>query len=61
MEQVEQMLLIIQTITNNTFNIATDLNAVTAPADVNQNIGLHYSFGTNQTISNIRLTFLEME
>ncbi|MBK6698525.1 MAG: HYR domain-containing protein [Saprospiraceae bacterium] len=40
------------TITNNTFNIATDLNAVTAPADVNQNIGLHYSFGTNQTISN---------
>ncbi|MFZ1296405.1 MAG: LamG-like jellyroll fold domain-containing protein, partial [Saprospiraceae bacterium] len=40
------------TITNNTFNIATDLNAVVAPADVNQNIGIHYSFGTNQTISN---------
>ncbi|MBL7822498.1 MAG: HYR domain-containing protein, partial [Saprospiraceae bacterium] len=40
------------TITNNTFNIATDLNAVVAPADVSQNIGLHYSFGTNQTISN---------
>ncbi|MBK9960933.1 MAG: hypothetical protein IPP06_06260 [Saprospiraceae bacterium] len=40
------------TITNNTFNIATDLNPVVAPADVSQNIGLHYSFGTNQTISN---------
>ncbi|MBK6859733.1 MAG: HYR domain-containing protein [Saprospiraceae bacterium] len=40
------------TITNNTFNIATDLNAIAAPADVNQNIGIHYSFGTNQTISN---------
>jgi VCBS repeat-containing protein len=40
------------TITNNTFNIATDLNAVVATADVNQNIGIHYSFGTSQTISN---------
>ncbi|MCE7926486.1 MAG: HYR domain-containing protein, partial [Haliscomenobacteraceae bacterium CHB4] len=40
------------TITNNTFDIATDLNATVAPADVNQNIGIHFSFGTNQTISN---------
>ncbi|MBK9109244.1 MAG: right-handed parallel beta-helix repeat-containing protein [Saprospiraceae bacterium] len=40
------------TITNNRFDIATDLNTVVAPADVNQNIGIHYSFGTNQTISN---------
>ncbi|MBK8954457.1 MAG: HYR domain-containing protein [Saprospiraceae bacterium] len=40
------------TITNNRFDIATDLNAVDAPADVNQNIGIHYAFGTNQTISN---------
>ncbi len=39
-------------ITNNHIRIATDLNAILAPADVNQNIGLHYSFGTNQTISN---------
>ena len=40
------------TITNNTFRIANDLNATVAPADVNQNIGIHYSFGSNQTISN---------
>jgi hypothetical protein len=40
------------TITNNHIRIATDLNPVVAPADVNQNIGIHYSFGTNQTISN---------
>ena len=40
------------TINNNVFNMATDLNATVAPADVNQNIGLHYAFGTNQTISN---------
>jgi hypothetical protein len=39
------------TITNNHIRIATDLNSVVAPADVNQNIGIHYSFGTNQTIS----------
>jgi hypothetical protein len=39
-------------ITGNIFNIATDLNIVDAPADVNQNIGIHYSFGANQTISN---------
>lgn len=40
------------TINNNIFNLATDLNAIVAPADVNQNIGIHYSFGINQTISN---------
>jgi uncharacterized repeat protein (TIGR01451 family) len=40
------------TITNNFFRIPTDLNATVAPADVLQNIGINYSFGTNQTISN---------
>ena len=40
------------TITNNVFNIPTDLNATAAPSDAFQNIGIHYSFGTNQTISN---------
>ncbi|MCM3904441.1 MAG: hypothetical protein ND866_22320, partial [Pyrinomonadaceae bacterium] len=38
-------------ITNNHIRIASDLNATVAPADVNQNIGIHYSFGTNQLIS----------
>jgi uncharacterized repeat protein (TIGR01451 family) len=40
------------TITNNVIRIATDLNATVAPADVLQNIGINYSFGTNQTITN---------
>ena len=40
------------TITNNKFNIAKDLNKTVAPADVNQNIGIHFSHGANQTISN---------
>jgi uncharacterized repeat protein (TIGR01451 family) len=40
------------TITNNLIRIATDLNATVAPSDTFQNIGLHFSFGTNQTISN---------
>ncbi len=40
------------TITNNFIRIPTDLNATVAPADVNQNIGINFSFGTNQTISN---------
>jgi hypothetical protein len=40
------------TITNNTIRLATDLNATVAPADTSQNIGLHYAFGQNQTISN---------
>ncbi len=40
------------TIQNNFIRIATDLNAVVAPADVNQNIGIYTSFGTNQSILN---------
>ena len=40
------------TITNNYIRIAADLNGVVAPVDVGQNIGIHYSFGKNQTISN---------
>lgn len=39
------------TITNNFIRIPTDLNATVAPADVNQNIGIHFSFGTNQSIT----------
>ena len=39
-------------ITNNYIRVATDLNASAAPADVSQNIGVHFSFGMNQTISN---------
>ena len=35
-------------ITNNYIRIARDLNATVAPADVNQNIGIHFSFGTNR-------------
>jgi uncharacterized repeat protein (TIGR01451 family) len=38
-------------IQNNFIRIPTDLNATVAPADVNQNIGIHFSFGANQTIS----------
>ncbi|HXI24418.1 MAG TPA: Ig-like domain repeat protein [Pyrinomonadaceae bacterium] len=38
-------------ITNNHIRIARDLNATVAPADVNQNIGIHYSFGTNIVIN----------
>ena len=39
------------TITNNFIRIPTDLNATVAPVDVNQNIGINYSFGTNQSIT----------
>lgn len=39
------------TIQNNFIRIPTDLNATVAPADVNQNIGVHFSFGTNQSIT----------
>lgn len=39
-------------ITGNIFNMATDLNATVAPADVNQNIGIHFAFGANQSITN---------
>lgn len=38
-------------IVNNYILVARDLNATVAPVDVNQNIGIHFSFGTNQTIS----------
>lgn len=38
-------------ILNNYILTARDLNATVAPADVNQNIGIHFSFGANQTIS----------
>ncbi len=38
-------------IINNYILTARDLNATVAPTDVNQNIGIHFSFGTNQTIS----------
>jgi uncharacterized repeat protein (TIGR01451 family) len=37
-------------IQNNFIRIATDLNATVAPSDTLQNIGLHFSFGTNQSI-----------
>ena len=40
------------TITNNFIRIGTDLNATVAPSDTIQNIGLHFSFGTNQSITN---------
>ena len=38
-------------IVNNYIRIASDLNATVAPADVNQNIGIHFAFGTNQIIA----------
>jgi uncharacterized repeat protein (TIGR01451 family) len=39
------------TIQNNFIRIPTDLNSSVAPADVNQNVGIHFSIGTNETIS----------
>lgn len=39
-------------ITNNHIRIATDLNATVAPGETFQNIGIHFAFGSNQTISN---------
>jgi uncharacterized repeat protein (TIGR01451 family) len=39
-------------IQNNLIRIATDLNATVAPVDVNQNIGIYTSYGTNQSILN---------
>ena len=44
-------------IINNYIKIAQDLNATVAPADVNQNIGIHFSFGTNQMISGNTIEF----
>lgn len=45
------------TITNNYILVARDLNATVAPVDVNQNIAIHFAFGTNQTISNNTIEF----
>ncbi|MCI0360847.1 MAG: right-handed parallel beta-helix repeat-containing protein, partial [Planctomycetaceae bacterium] len=42
-------------IVGNRIRIPADLNATVAPADVNQNIGIHYSFGANQVIQNNEL------
>ncbi len=39
------------TFTQNKIRIPADLNVIAAPADPNQNIGLHFSFGDDQTIS----------
>ncbi|HKB05407.1 MAG TPA: right-handed parallel beta-helix repeat-containing protein, partial [Gemmataceae bacterium] len=39
-------------ILNNHIRVPADLNITVAPVDVNQNIGIHFSFGTNQTIQN---------
>ena len=44
-------------IDNNYILVATDVNATVAPADTNQNIGIHFSFGTNQRISNNSIDF----
>lgn len=38
-------------IENNHIRIANDLNAVVAPADTLQNIGIHFAYGVNQRIS----------
>lgn len=40
------------TLSNNHIRVPADLNVVVAPADVNQNIGIHLSFGKNQTVQN---------
>jgi hypothetical protein len=40
------------TIQNNLIRIPNDLNATVAPADLQQNIGIHFSYGTNQSILN---------
>jgi hypothetical protein len=39
-------------ILNNHIRVPADLNATAAPTDASQNIGINFSFGTNQTISN---------
>ncbi|HEV7646048.1 MAG TPA: cohesin domain-containing protein [Pyrinomonadaceae bacterium] len=44
-------------ILNNYILVARDLNATVAPTDVSQNIGIHYSFGTNQQISGNQIDF----
>ncbi len=40
------------TVNNNHFRVATDRNQTAAPGEVSANIGVHYSFGINQTFSN---------
>jgi len=41
------------TVINNIYVLVpADLNSTVAPADVNQNIGIHFSFGLNQMITN---------
>jgi hypothetical protein len=45
------------TIQDNFIRIPADLNATVAPADTNQNIGIHYSFGKDQTISGNTILF----
>lgn len=40
------------TLDNNHLRLATDLNAVDAPTDSFQNIGIHLAYGKDQTISN---------
>ena len=35
---------------DNRIELPADLNAIAAPADVNQNIGIHFAFGDHQTI-----------
>ncbi len=44
-------------ILNNHIRIARDLNAVAAPGETFQNIGIHYSFGSNQMISGNTIDF----
>jgi uncharacterized repeat protein (TIGR01451 family) len=39
-------------IQNNRIRLAADLNGTLAPGDTFQNIGIHYAFGTNQSILN---------
>ena len=39
-------------INNNYVLVPADLNSTVAPADVNQNTGIHFSFGLNQMITN---------
>ena len=42
---------------NNYILVPSDLNTVVAPADANQNIGIHFSWGANQHISGNTIEF----
>lgn len=44
-------------IINNYIKIAKDLNATAAPGDSFQNIGIHFAYGVNQTISGNTIVF----